>query len=92
MYDGEVTRVVPYKGEDGNAGGVRVWVKSKNKDGEAVGYMHLKKSKVSVGDKVDGGDVLGTLGTSGNSATSGRNPHVHVQQTQNGKPVNPGIP
>jgi len=90
VYDGTVTKVVP--DEDGNDGGIRVWISSSGKEGERVGYFHLEKALVKEGDVVEGGDKIGKLGTTGNSATSGREAHVHVQKEQNGKVVNPWNP
>ncbi len=48
-------------------------------------YGHLKAMQVKVGDRVQAGQVLGTVGTSGN--TTG--PHLHYEVRIYGQPVNP---
>ena len=48
-------------------------------------YLHMKKRKVRVGDYVNQGDVIGTVGMTGN--TSG--PHVCYRFWKNGKQVDP---
>jgi len=48
-------------------------------------YGHLKEFRVKVGDRVQAGQVLGTVGTSGN--TTG--PHLHYEVRVYGQPVNP---
>jgi murein DD-endopeptidase MepM/ murein hydrolase activator NlpD len=48
-------------------------------------YGHLKEFQVKVGDRVQAGQVLGTVGTSGN--TTG--PHLHYEVRIYGQPVNP---
>ena len=48
-------------------------------------YGHLKDIHVKAGDRVKAGQILGTVGTSGN--TTG--PHLHYEVRINGRPVNP---
>lgn len=48
-------------------------------------YLHMKKRKVRVGDYVNQGDIIGTVGMTGN--TSG--PHVCYRFWKNGKQVDP---
>jgi len=48
-------------------------------------YLHMKKRKVRVGDFVNQGDIIGTVGMTGN--TSG--PHVCYRFWKNGKQVDP---
>lgn len=92
MFDGTVTGVVA--SEDGNAAGIRVTIRSDADGSESTSYWHLTKVKVKEGDRVEGGDKIGTSGTTGNAdpRTSGRREHLHVRRTVNGRDVNPGVP
>jgi murein DD-endopeptidase MepM/ murein hydrolase activator NlpD len=48
-------------------------------------YGHLNHLDVKVGQKVSRGDILGTMGRSGNATGV----HLHYEVRRNGKPVNP---
>lgn len=48
-------------------------------------YLHMEKVQVSVGDKVDKGDLLGTVGNTGLSTSC----HLHFSLYKNGKGSNP---
>lgn len=48
-------------------------------------YAHNKKNLVAVGEKVEKGQVIAIMGSSGRSTGT----HVHFEVVQNGKPVNP---
>lgn len=48
-------------------------------------YSHLKTIKVKTGNYVRKGEVIGTVGSTGNS----KSPHLHYEITANGKLVNP---
>jgi murein DD-endopeptidase MepM/ murein hydrolase activator NlpD len=48
-------------------------------------YAHLKRIKVKEGKKVDRGDVIGTVGKSGNATGN----HLHYEVRHHGHPVNP---
>lgn len=55
-------------------------------DGSRTRYAHLKQIKVSVGQSVNVGDEIGTVGSSGRATT----PHLHYEVlTQAKRPVNP---
>jgi murein DD-endopeptidase MepM/ murein hydrolase activator NlpD len=53
--------------------------------GYATRYGHLKDIRVKPGDRVHAGQILGTVGISGN--TTG--PHLHYEVRIHGRPVNP---
>lgn len=48
-------------------------------------YMHFTKHNVSAGQRVNRGDVVGFVGTTGNSTGC----HLHYEVHVNGQPVNP---
>ncbi len=64
---GRVTRV-----GDTPRGGKNVWVRG---DQRSFYYAHLDSIAVSPGDRVRRGEVLGTLGNTGNAVTT--SPHLH---------------
>lgn len=64
---GRVTRV-----GDTPRGGKNVWVRG---DQRSFYYAHLDSIAVSPGDRVKRGEVLGTLGNTGNAVTT--SPHLH---------------
>ena len=51
----------------------------------STAYGHLKEALVQTGDQVKTGQVVGTVGTSGNST----GPHLHYEVRIQGNPVNP---
>jgi murein DD-endopeptidase MepM/ murein hydrolase activator NlpD len=53
--------------------------------GLSTRYGHLSKFKVTVGDQVKRGDVIGFVGSTGRST----GPHLHYEILANGKLVNP---
>lgn len=48
-------------------------------------YAHLSRIKVKVGQKVNRGDVIGLVGSTGTSTA----PHLHYEVSKNGQKVNP---
>lgn len=63
------------------------WVVVKQDDGTTAKYMHMaQKPKVSTGDKVTEGQILGIQGNTGNS----RGTHLHFQvENADGTPLSP---
>ena len=48
-------------------------------------YSHLESVMVSVGDQINQGDVIGTVGSTGRST----GPHLHYEVIYQGKKINP---
>ena len=76
--DGDVVEA-GWMGHYGN--GVRV---HHSEDRETL-YAHLNRLQVKAGQKVSRGDILGTMGSSGNATGV----HLHYEVRQGGKSVNP---
>ena len=53
--------------------------------GNTTVYAHLSSRKVSVGQKVKQGDLLGITGSTGISS----GPHLHFEIVENGERINP---
>lgn len=68
-----------YHGSMGN------YVKIKSGDGKIHTYMHQSKRNVGVGQTVGKGQIIGLVGSTGNST----GPHVHYQIDVNGRPIDP---
>ena len=68
-----------WDGERGNAVTIKV------NDDILYRYAHLDEIKVKEGDKVKAGDVVGTVGSTGNST----GPHLHLELKIKDKYVNP---
>jgi len=76
--------VVTYAAQAGAAGNL---VKLKHPNGYVSLYGHLKgfKKNLKVGDRVNQGDVIGFVGSTGRST----GPHLHFALQQKGRAVNP---
>lgn len=76
--NGTVTKS-EYKGGNGN------YVKIRHNATYETQYLHMQKRKVKVGQYVKQGDVIGTVGMTGNTG----GPHVCYRFWKNGKQVDP---
>ncbi|HUE84825.1 MAG TPA: M23 family metallopeptidase [Vicinamibacterales bacterium] len=75
--DGIVTRV-----GEGGLGGRLVWVWNPGR-GLRLYYAHLDEQLVTTGERVKAGDVLGTVGNTGNARTT--SPHLHFGIYERGR-------
>ena len=48
-------------------------------------YLHLSKTNVSTGDKINKGDIIGLVGSTGRAS----GPHLHLSVKLNGQSTNP---
>lgn len=69
----------------GEADGFGTLIIIDHKNGFETYYGHLSKSFVSEGDKVEPGEIIGEIGSSGNST----GPHLHFEIRKHKIPVNP---
>lgn len=78
--------VVIYVNLNGGERGINVKVQHNIGDDVWVSrYQHLAVASVTVGQKVTKGEIIGSVGDSG----VGTGPHLHLEVTYNGVPVNP---
>ena len=77
---GEVSVAVP-----NGTSGYGNWVRITHQNGESSLYAHLKTVAVSVGQVVDQGTLVGTLGSTGNSS----GPHLHFEERSSSGVVHP---
>ena len=68
-----------------SAGGLSLYLRASN--GETYFYAHNSKNLVRSGQRVQAGDLIARVGTSGNAPSSA--PHVHFERQVNGASVNP---
>lgn len=61
-------------------------VRIRHKNNLETLYGHLSKVNVEVGQMINTGQVIGHVGSTGNSTGN----HLHYEVRKNGKPVNPG--
>ncbi|MGH3362482.1 MAG: M23 family metallopeptidase [Nocardioides sp.] len=71
--------------EPRGTGGYGNWVRVSHLDGESTIYAHLRSVSVAVGQTVDQGTLLGTLGSTGNST----GPHLHFEERNSSGVVAP---
>lgn len=57
----------------------------KHKNGLTTRYAHLRRINVAVGDRVEAGDRIGSVGATGR--TTG--PHLHYETRRHGRPLDP---
>ncbi len=69
----------------GRNGGYGNMVEIDHGNGIATRYAHLSKIKVSTGDKITRGTVIGEVGSTGRST----GPHLHYEVRKHGKAVDP---
>ncbi|AOZ92312.1 M23 family metallopeptidase [Paenibacillus crassostreae] len=62
-----------------------LYIKIQHPDGLQTSYMHLSDIKVSVGDRISKGEVIGELGNTGRSTGA----HLHFQVEKKNNVVNP---
>lgn len=54
-------------------------------------YAHLQTVAVRSGDRVRQGQLIGTVGKTGNARHAWITPHVHLEVTRAGKPIDPAM-
>jgi peptidoglycan LD-endopeptidase LytH len=69
VADGRITRV-----EETEIGGKVIWLRSTGREFN-IYYAHLDEQIVKAGDEVKAGEVIGTVGNTGNAKTT--SPHLH---------------
>jgi murein DD-endopeptidase MepM/ murein hydrolase activator NlpD len=74
--------IVTWSGKDSGFGRM---VEISHGNGYVTRYAHNKKNLVAVGDKVEKGQKIAVMGSSGRST----GPHVHFEVVHNGRHVNP---
>lgn len=81
VADGMIEKV-----KEGGSGGKQIWLQLEN--GWNIYYAHLHTQLVKQGQKVKAGDLIGTVGNTGNAINAGPHLHFCLYPTKN-KPVNP---
>ncbi len=74
--------IVKFSGYNGSYGNVVI---VSNGNGVETYYAHCSKLYVSAGDEIKVGDIVGTVGSTGNST----GPHLHLEIRLNGTSINP---
>ncbi|TDD41432.1 M23 family metallopeptidase [Saccharopolyspora elongata] len=71
--------------EAGPASGFGQWIRVQHNDGTITVYGHINTIDVSVGEQVDAGDKIATMGNRGQST----GPHLHFEVHEDGTKINP---
>ena len=71
--------------DSGPASGYGLWIRIDHGRGVVTTYGHVHETRVGVGQKVESGRTIATLGSRGNST----GPHLHFQIDVSGKAVDP---
>jgi murein DD-endopeptidase MepM/ murein hydrolase activator NlpD len=66
-------------------GGYGRFIVVRHANGLSSHYGHCQQVNVRIGQKVNAGDILGTVGSSGRST----GPHLHFEVRREGKPLDP---
>lgn len=66
-------------------GGYGNYIVIQHSDVYTTSYAHLSKIDVEVGDKINKGEIIGAVGSTGRST----GPHLHYEIIKNGKPIDP---
>lgn len=69
----------------GPASGFGQWIRVQHDDGTITVYGHINTIDVSVGQRVEAGEQIATMGNEGQST----GPHLHFEVIQNGSKINP---
>lgn len=69
----------------GTQGGYGNMVELRHKDGLVTRFGHLSRIDVAVGQKINAGDIIGEVGSTGRST----GPHLHYEVRIDNKPVDP---
>lgn len=64
----------------GPTAGYGMWVKLRHADGTVTLYGHVNTTEVTTGERVMAGDLIATMGNTGNST----GPHLHFEVQLNG--------
>ncbi len=71
--------------ETGSGGASGRYLRVRHGDGTVSSYAHLERIDVREGDRIEGGQILGTVGTTGR--TTG--PHLHLSVLREGSAIDP---
>jgi murein DD-endopeptidase MepM/ murein hydrolase activator NlpD len=77
--------------QTGRHRGLGRFVEVEHRGGLRSLYAHLDAVEVEAGSRVRQGQVIGTVGKTGNARHPGITPHVHLEVTKDGVPVNPEL-
>ncbi len=67
-------------------GGYGKTIKVQHRNGYTTRYAHLSRILVKAGQRINAGDVIGKVGSTGRST----GPHLHYELRKNGESINPG--